>query len=155
MANLSSQTRQEQILQALTHAEGRWIDGSELATETVGGSEGLRRLRELVADGVAIEKRRHPDPRRDVWQYRINPKLEPAPGMADHKFRTLPAKITFGEVAVCPRCRAKTRKYDYDGLPGLRHKDPYESKKPCLGCNGFGFVPNQGPIPMTAPEQMR
>jgi hypothetical protein len=67
-------------------------------------------------------------------------------------FTRLPKPINFGEVAVCPRCRGKTRRYNYPGLDDLRHKDPYVDKIPCKGCNGWGIVPNRGPIPMTAPE---
>lgn len=165
MANLGDRTRRQQILQTLIEARGEWLDGPVLATERVGGSEGLRRLRELVAEGYQIEKRHHPNADRDIWQYRIprglittplRDDVEPvAEGPTLLKFVTLPARIMFGEVAVCPRCRAKTRQYHYDGLEGQRHKDPHVSMKPCVACNGFGMVPNKGPIPMTAPEQMK
>ena len=70
------------------------------------------------------------------------------------KFVKLPHPIEFGAVAVCPRCRGRTKKYDYEGLQDKRHKDPWKSKKPCLGCNGFGIIPNVGPIPLTMPEGM-
>ena len=66
-------TRQEQVLQRLTEADGAWVDGTELANEQVGGSEGLKRLRELRASGVKIEERPHPDPERAIWQYRLVP----------------------------------------------------------------------------------
>lgn len=69
--NPSHLTRKEQILAVLTERAGAWVDGSDLATESVGGSEGLRRLRELCDEGQPIEKRRHPDPERDIWQYRL------------------------------------------------------------------------------------
>lgn len=64
-------TRQEEVLKALADAHGEWVDGSTLATAEVGGSEGLKRLRELRAAGWPIEERRHPDARRAVWQYRL------------------------------------------------------------------------------------
>lgn len=48
-----------------------WVDGPDLANERVGGSEGLKRLRELRADGHRIQQRRHPNPDRDIWQYRL------------------------------------------------------------------------------------
>lgn len=53
-----------------------WVDGTELANAEVGGSEGLKRLRELRADLKAegrfeIEMRGHPDPSRDIFQYRM------------------------------------------------------------------------------------
>ena len=63
--------RREQVLRALTEAHGAWVDGTELANERVGGSEGLKRLRELRAEGHPIEERRHPDSRRTIWQYRL------------------------------------------------------------------------------------
>lgn len=81
-------------------------------------------------------------------------KTEYEPEITWDKFIKLPAHIEFGAVAVCPRCHAQTRRYDYDGLAGVRHKDPYRKKRPCLGCNGLGIVPNTGPIPLTLPEGM-
>lgn len=36
----------------------RWVPGYELTKPGVGGTEGLRRLRELRAEGHKIEKRR-------------------------------------------------------------------------------------------------
>ncbi len=63
-------TSKERVLERL-QAAGDWVNGPELANEVVGGSEGLRRLRELRAAGYQIEERRHPDPRRSVWQYRL------------------------------------------------------------------------------------
>jgi len=165
MPNLSERTRKQQILDALIQARGNWVDGSKLATEEVGGSEGLRRLRELRASGYKIEERRHPDPRRDIWQYRyaMGPRVSPLRDLTeeapvdvpqDLKFTTLPSPIVFGNVAVCGRCRAKTRKYFYEGLEELRHKDPFLKKQPCIGCNGWGIVPNRGAIPITMPEGM-
>lgn len=71
MTNYSDLSRKEQVLERLRRAGGEWVDGSELATAEVGGSEGLRRLRELRAEGVAIEQRAHPDKGRDVSQYRL------------------------------------------------------------------------------------
>jgi hypothetical protein len=71
MANRSSMTRAEQVLARLRDADGEWVDGPELANERVGGSEGLKRLRELRDEGHPIETRKHPDPDRDIWQYRL------------------------------------------------------------------------------------
>lgn len=182
--NLGNRTRKQQILDLLVNERGEWVDGSRLATEEVGGSEGLRRLRELVAEGYPIRSRRHPDARRDIWQYRyvmpdtVSPLrtavprseagsysyvpakptlIEEAPEQAaiTYKFAKMPDKIDFGAVAVCPRCRSKTRKYDYPGLEGKRHKDPWIKKKPCEGCNGLGIIPNKGAIPITMPEDQR
>lgn len=61
------------------------------------------------------------------------------------KFETLP-KIIFGEVAVCPRCRARTKRVLYEKYGEVRHKDPFQTTIPCQTCNGFGFVPNHGPV---------
>jgi len=163
MANLGERTRKHQILELLIRERGSWVDGTRLSTEEVGGTEGLRRLRELRAEGYRIDERRHPDPRRAIWQYRYvtGPKVdplrqetEPAPQEVPqaYKFVSLPARIEFGQVAVCPRCKGRTRKYEYENLHGLRHKDPYVNGKPCTGCNGWGIVPNVGPIPLTLPE---
>ena len=74
--NSSDMTRREQVLAMLESRNEEWIDGTELATERVGGSEGLKRLRELRQIGLDngtydIERRRHPDIERDIWQYRL------------------------------------------------------------------------------------
>jgi hypothetical protein len=71
-----------------------------------------------------------------------------------YKFDKLPKKISFGAVAVCPRCRGKTQKYKFKGIDDKRHKDPLKDKTPCVACNGWGLVPNVGAIAMTAPEGM-
>jgi hypothetical protein len=64
-------TRRGQVLHRLRLAKGEWVSGVELATAEVGGSEGLKRLRELRAMGYPIEERPHPDAGRSSWQYRI------------------------------------------------------------------------------------
>lgn len=80
MANYSNLTRAEQVLKRLREADGGWVDGPDLANEAIGGSEGLKRLRELrdgSYDNVAhdIRKRKHPDPARDIYQYRLVPRM--------------------------------------------------------------------------------
>jgi hypothetical protein len=70
MANYSDYTRKEQVLIYLMEHANQWVDGPEIANERVGGSEGHKRFRELRADGESVETRRHPDPNRDIWQYR-------------------------------------------------------------------------------------
>lgn len=63
-------TRKALVLELLREAGGNWVNGSVLCTEDVGGSEGLRRLRELHDDGWDIRKR--PNPRsQTAWQYRL------------------------------------------------------------------------------------
>lgn len=76
MANRSDLTRRDQV-RAYLHARlNQWVDGTDLANEEVGGSEGLKRLRELrtelEAEGrYAIEMRPHPSPDRAIFQYRM------------------------------------------------------------------------------------
>ena len=76
MTNLSNQTRKEQVHAYLKARLNAWVDGPELANEHVGGSEGLKRLRELRAELALkgeweIEMRGHPEPGRDIYQYRL------------------------------------------------------------------------------------
>jgi hypothetical protein len=66
-------TRKDEVLAYLTDHIGQWVDGSDLANEKVGGSEGLRRLRELQEEGHRVSTRKHPDQSRDVWQYMLGP----------------------------------------------------------------------------------
>jgi hypothetical protein len=69
----SVNTRMEEVLTRLLAAEGEWVDAPELAHEGCGGSEGLRRVRQLRADlHWPVERRPHPE-RRTAWQYRIRP----------------------------------------------------------------------------------
>lgn len=71
MANYSDQTRKEQVLAKLKSKAGEWINGTELANEEVGGSEGLKRLRELKSEGWLIQMRKNPAQGSDQFQYRI------------------------------------------------------------------------------------
>lgn len=71
MANLSPQTRKAQVLRYLEQHADQWVDGPDLANAQVGGSEGLKRVRELRADGHRIITRPHPNRSRDVFQYRL------------------------------------------------------------------------------------
>jgi hypothetical protein len=150
MANLSDQTRAQQVLNYLRVRKGQWVDGPDLANEKVGGSEGLRRLRDekerLAGEGLRVEKRKHPEPDRDIWQYRlVDGPTVPAAGGADRpsshvaarpestplKYERLPTKLAFGEAIPCPGCDGKGRRVD----PGTRKQGP------CTRCNGFGIVP--------------
>ena len=60
-------TRQKAILDVL--ADGLWHPGHELTGPKCGGSEGLRRLRELRAKGYRIEARKIQG--RSSWQYKL------------------------------------------------------------------------------------
>ena len=48
-------TRRWQVLEYLLSRQGRWVPSYEMCTVSVGGSEGLRRLRELRTTGWPIE----------------------------------------------------------------------------------------------------
>ena len=71
MANLSDLTRKEQVLEKLKSRAGEWINGADLANESVGGSEGLKRLRELKREGWLIQMRKSPSQGSDQFQYRL------------------------------------------------------------------------------------
>lgn len=71
MVNLSTKTRKELVLDRLRAANGEWVSTAELSSKEVGGSEGIRRLRELRADGHNIERRPSPDKATSQWQYRL------------------------------------------------------------------------------------
>jgi hypothetical protein len=132
------ETRAQQVLRRLREADGEWVDGSELATAEVGGSEGLKRLRELRAAGEPIEERRHPDPRRAVWQYRLSPQTTYGIGGTVTKSHVEPdgtrviEGITLHEVSV---------------LSPLRGEPPKAAQTaPCPKCNRLtqvtpGMVP--------------
>lgn len=79
-------TRKDRVLTALEQAlTGRmdsrmgtivstpdgWVDGYALCSPGLGGSEALRRLRELRALGHEIEMRAHPLHGRTARQYRL------------------------------------------------------------------------------------
>lgn len=53
-------TRRELVLELLQSQAGEWIDAHMICHPGVGGSEGLRRLRELRAEGHLIEMRKKP-----------------------------------------------------------------------------------------------
>lgn len=126
--NLSNETRKEQVLRKLRQAQG-WVDGTDLANAEVGGSEGLKRLRELRLEGYNIEMRRHPDPAREIWQYRLVPELEIVTEAG--KITTLRG-VDLGSVSPCPRCLTKRRVID-NRNPGHKWID-------CPLCEGVGYV---------------
>lgn len=61
--------RKDRVFAYLVANMDRWVDGYDLADPTVGGSEGLRRLRELRKTGYPIEKQRKPG--SAAFQYRM------------------------------------------------------------------------------------
>lgn len=126
MANLSDQTRAEQVLAYLQEHRGDWVNGTELCNERVGGSEGLKRVRELRAAGKPIETRRHPNPAIDQWQYRLDvvSPLRRSSG------------LVFGEHIVCPACKGRG---DYsDGF--LDDGKTPKPRLPCRACGGAKVI---------------
>lgn len=48
----------------------KYVPGPELTSEEVGGPEGLRRVRELRAEGMNISTRRNPH--TGLWEYKLD-----------------------------------------------------------------------------------
>lgn len=122
LTNLSNLTRKEQILLYLRARKGEWVNGTELATEEVGGSEGLRRLRDLRIDGYSIQQRRHPDSDRDIWQYRLV-EAEVIP-LREHRPVQETKRLVFGLNRYCEQCHGK----------GIKHGAE------CQICAGRGWI---------------
>lgn len=68
---MSRVTRKDLVLGLLREHLDDWVNGPEICAPSIGGSEGLRRVRELREDGFPIVMRRHPDHRRAVRQYML------------------------------------------------------------------------------------
>lgn len=69
---ISKDQRRAQVLALLTARAGSWVPGPELATAEIGGSEGLRRVRELREPrygGYKYECRRMHG--SDAFEYRL------------------------------------------------------------------------------------
>lgn len=64
-------TRKQAILDILNLTPNEWVNGDRLMQSDTGGGRFGARIEELRKDGFNIEGRRHPDSRRDIWQYRI------------------------------------------------------------------------------------
>jgi hypothetical protein len=63
-------TRLIRVAEYLVERQGRWVPGYEIATPEVGGSEGLKRVRELRHDhDFPIEKRKMKN--STAYEYRI------------------------------------------------------------------------------------
>ena len=62
-------TRKERVLKTLEANAPDWVPGWMLTDPSVGGSEGLRRVRELRSDGHVIEVRKRKG--SQVREYRI------------------------------------------------------------------------------------
>ncbi len=69
---VSAKTRRENVRKLLINppaGSDGWISGVTLCDPAIGGSEGLRRVRELRAEGWTIEKRRMAN--SDAFEYRL------------------------------------------------------------------------------------
>lgn len=110
--NKNKITRKDAVLELLMKNINVWIDGPRIASPEVGGSEGLKRLRELREEGHKIENRRHPNKDRDVWQYRL----------VGNEFR-LPGMWS------CSRCGERTKE-----IPKEQSKSSLSEKMVFFGC---------------------
>lgn len=151
MSNLSDLTRKDQVLKVLRDNLGAWIDGTALANEEVGGSEGLKRLRELKNEGHLIQMRKHPTPGRDIYQYRLV-----------EQTAIVQSGVTSAvEAEKCEHCKERSNVYrcvcgipcDWAGCPALRRSTP-PPPKPTVAqqratAEGREYVP---PAPR-APEE--
>lgn len=61
-------TRKELVLSYLK-TNRKYVPGYELTAPNVGGTEGLRRVRELRADGIPIVTRKNPE--TGLYEYKI------------------------------------------------------------------------------------
>jgi biotin operon repressor len=62
--------RKKEVYQALLNAKGEYVGGPALSNVACGGSEGLRRLRQLRSEGYIIEKKKI-DPKHNYFSYRL------------------------------------------------------------------------------------
>lgn len=65
---VKSKTRKERVHSYLK-ANRKYVPGYELTTPEIGGTEGLRRVRELRADGINIVSRKNPE--TGIYEYKI------------------------------------------------------------------------------------
>lgn len=123
MTNLSDLTRRDQVLKRLQDARGEWVDGADLSNAECGGSEGLKRLRELRQPqfgGHSIKMRQKPG--SDQFQYRIE--VKPAG----------PAVVDAAVTVTSPP--AQVIRDDFTGKPLTPRTDlPRHEFKPYAGTN--------------------
>ena len=67
--NISLSTRRQNVLALLQ--DGEWHSTAQIGHPAIGGSEGMRRLRELRKMGYPIVKQRHEG--HDDWLYQLLP----------------------------------------------------------------------------------
>jgi hypothetical protein len=148
MANLSSLSRKEQVHHHLRERFDQWVDGTELATAEVGGSEGLKRLRELRQELRAIGRydiviRAHPDADRDIYQYRLTERYAPAaPAAPEPPRQPRPSEVRRGTHLVWDPA---TDQYVavYDGPPVAEEPEPVADGQTDMGvpeAQGYKFT---------------
>jgi hypothetical protein len=132
-------TRRELVLQLLRQHEGQWVDGTRIASAEVGGSEGLKRLRELRQEGLDIRMRKHPDPRRDIYQYRLVPRVIPTKAKAEWSAdieRSTLDHTAFGPGSI-------ERRIGYDGSSTTVIHDPPPTTTPGMMGRDFPLRKNE------------
>jgi len=65
----TNKTAKEKVYDLLRKNTNKWVPGYKIASPAIGGSEGLRRLRDLRQDGLVIEKRKMDN--RSSYEYRL------------------------------------------------------------------------------------
>ena len=157
MPNLSDLSRRDQVLKRLQDANGDWVDGADLSNAECGGSEGLKRLRELRKPefgGHVIKMRPKPD--SDQFQYRLLPKVAEVAGIPVHVDAEMP-----------PDTFRIDRPKALDGRPMSVVDMPRHEFEPLNGhdwsfcdvcrkipeAEGAHFLPIQRPTPPEPPER--
>lgn len=75
----------------------------------------------------------------------------PVPPQPDiYKYTERPKSVAFGAATICPRCKGIRRKRK--GIVDDLCMEVGSSTQVCIRCNGFGIVPNVGPVAAAKPE---
>lgn len=69
ISTTNTMTRKERVYNYLKKNR-KYVPGHAITDPAIGGTEGLRRLRELRADGEKILKRRNP--KTGQWEYKLD-----------------------------------------------------------------------------------
>jgi hypothetical protein len=68
-ASVSKKPTRKETVHKYLKKNRKYIPGHELTRPEVGGTEGLRRVRELRADGINIITRKNPE--TGQWEYKL------------------------------------------------------------------------------------
>lgn len=151
MTNLSELTRREQVLARLQEANGSWVDGSELSSAECGGSEGLKRVRELrrelkTSGRGDILMRQKPD--SDQYQYRLVTLKAAGPALVDESIT-----VTSGPAIYTHRDPLTGR--ILEPIDIARHEfEPYSGTEWgfCDRCNKVPDAPGAHFLPVRRPD---